>query len=133
MTNDAFTLTSTRGNSLLPVHSSSAPRTARQQSSHWSGVFAMTLCVFALVASEFMPVSLLTPVAADLAVSEGVAGQAIAVSGGFAVLTSLLLPVFARRMDRRAILLWMTALMAVSGAVIASAHGVALYMAGRVL
>ena len=33
----------------------------------------MTLCVFALIASEFMPVSLLTPIATDLGVSEGLA------------------------------------------------------------
>ncbi|WP_239537128.1 hypothetical protein, partial [Serratia marcescens] len=33
----------------------------------------MALCVFALIASEFMPVSLLTPIATDLHVSEGVA------------------------------------------------------------
>jgi hypothetical protein len=32
-----------------------------EQPAYWSGVFAMTLCVFALIASEFMPVSLLTP------------------------------------------------------------------------
>ena len=44
----------------------------------------MTLCVFALIASEFMPVSLLTPIASDLHVSEGLAGQGIAVSGAFA-------------------------------------------------
>ena len=56
----------------------------------WGGVFAMSLCVFALIASEFLPVSLLTPIAADLAITEGQAGQAIAVSGIFAVLTSLL-------------------------------------------
>ena len=31
----------------------------------------MTLRVFALIASEFMPVSLLTPIASDLEVSEG--------------------------------------------------------------
>ena len=41
----------------------------------------MTLCVFALIASEFMPVSLLTPMAADLLVSEGLAGYGIAISG----------------------------------------------------
>jgi hypothetical protein len=35
----------------------------------------MTLCVFVLIASEFMPVSLLTPLAADLGVTEGLAGQ----------------------------------------------------------
>ena len=56
---------------------------------YWSGIFAMTLCVFALIASEFMPVSLLTPIASDLQISEGLAGYGIAISGAFAVLTSL--------------------------------------------
>ena len=32
----------------------------------WSAVGSMALCVAMLIASEFMPVSLLTPVAADL-------------------------------------------------------------------
>ena len=35
----------------------------------WGAVFAMSLAAFVLVASEFMPVSLLTPIAADLHVS----------------------------------------------------------------
>lgn len=35
----------------------------------------MTLCVFVLIASEFMPVSLLTPIARDLGVTEGGAGR----------------------------------------------------------
>lgn len=55
----------------------------------WGAVFALTLCVATLIASEFMPVSLLTPIAAGLHMTEGHAGQAIAVSGVFAVLTSL--------------------------------------------
>ncbi|EEZ3411423.1 MFS transporter [Escherichia coli] len=33
------------------------------QHAYWGGIFAMTLCVFVLIASEFMPVSLLTPIA----------------------------------------------------------------------
>ncbi len=45
-------------------------------------VLAMTLCAGALIASEFLPVSLLTPVASDLRLTEGQAGQAISVSGG---------------------------------------------------
>ncbi|QTQ21966.1 MFS transporter [Klebsiella pneumoniae] len=53
---------------------------------HWSGVLAMTLCVFVLIASEFMPVSLLTPIAGDLHITEGLAGQGIALSGALAVL-----------------------------------------------
>ena len=56
---------------------------------YWSGVLAMTLCVFVLIASEFMPVSLLTPIAGDLHITEGLAGQGIALSGALAVLTSL--------------------------------------------
>lgn len=35
----------------------------------------MTLCVFVLIASEFMPVSLLTPIARDLDVTEGLADR----------------------------------------------------------
>ena len=61
---------------------------AASRSSGWGAVFALTLCVATLIASEFMPVSLLTPIATALHVTEGRAGQAIAVSGIFAVPTS---------------------------------------------
>lgn len=100
---------------------------------HWSGVFAMSLCVFALIASEFMPVSLLTPIADDLHVTQGMAGQGIAVSGAFAVLTSLSISALAGGMDRKTLLLGLTALMAVSGAVVAWAPSYPVYMAGRAL
>lgn len=45
------------------------------QTAAWSSVIAMSVCAFALVASEFLPVSLLTPMATDLQVTEGMAGQ----------------------------------------------------------
>jgi predicted MFS family arabinose efflux permease len=106
---------------------------AEAQPSMWGGVFAMTLCTFALVASEFMPVSLLTPVAVDLKISQGMAGQAISVSGAFAVLTSLSISALADKMSRKTLLLWMTGLMFLSGPVIALAPNYATYMAGRVL
>ncbi|MCO4891239.1 MFS transporter [Cupriavidus sp. WGtm5] len=93
----------------------------------------MTLCVFALIASEFMPVSLLTPMAVDLHVTEGLAGQGIAISGAFAVVTSLFISALAGSMNRKTLLLWLTALMAVSGAVIALAPNYLAYMAGRAL
>jgi len=99
----------------------------------WSGVFAMTACVFALIASEFMPVSLLTPMAVSLHVSEGLAGQGIAISGAFAVLSSLSVAALAGSMDRKTLLLGLTGLMAVSGAVIALAPNYVVYMIGRAL
>ncbi len=93
----------------------------------------MTLCVFALIASEFMPVSLLTPISGDLGVSEGLVGQGIAISGVFAVLTSLSISTLAGGLNRKTLLLSMTALMAFSGAIIALAPSYLIYMVGRAL
>ncbi|WP_186131211.1 MFS transporter [Burkholderia gladioli] len=100
---------------------------------YWSGVFAMTLCVFALIASEFMPVSLLTPIGADLQVSEGWVGYGIAISGAFAVLTSLSISSIAGSMNRKTLLLLMTGLMGVSGLVVGLATNYVTYMIGRAL
>ncbi len=100
---------------------------------NWSGVFAMSLCVFALIASEFMPVSLLTPIATDLLVSEGMAGQGIAISGALAVLTSLSISTLAGGMNRKTLLIGLTTLMAVSGVVVALAPNYLIYMLGRAL
>src|SRR5215203_5777565 len=84
----------------------------------WGAVFALTLCVSTLIASEFMPVSLLTPIASDLHLTEGEAGQAISISGVFAVVASLLIASATRRVDRRGLLLSLTALMLVSGLIV---------------
>lgn len=99
----------------------------------WGAVLAMSLAAFALVASEFMPVSLLTPVAADLHVSEGQAGQGIAVSGAFALVTSLFIATFAARVDRKWLLSALTLLMVVSGTVAALAPDYVTFMVGRAL
>ena len=100
---------------------------------YWSGVFAMTLCVFALIASEFMPVSLITPIATELQITEGMAGQGIAISGAFAVLTSLMISRLAGGMDRKIVLLILTAIMAISGTIVSLAHTFTVYMLGRAL
>ncbi|HHQ4780986.1 TPA: MFS transporter [Aeromonas veronii] len=65
----------------------------------------MSLCVALLIAAEFMPVSLLTPIATDLGASNGMAGLAIAISGLFAVPTSLLIAPLSHRLDRRHVLM----------------------------
>ncbi len=99
----------------------------------WGAVLAMSLAAFALVASEFMPVSLLTPIAADLQITEGQAGQGIAVSGLFALLTSLVIAAIAARVDRKRLLLSLTLLMIVSGTVVAFAPNYLIFMLGRAL
>ncbi|NTE83672.1 MFS transporter [Agrobacterium tumefaciens] len=99
----------------------------------WSAVLCMTLCTFVLIASEFMPVSLLTPIAADLGVSEGNTGQAISVSGIFAVITSLFIAGLTRRLDRRLVVLGLTALLMLSGIVVTLAPSFPVLMLGRAL
>jgi MFS family permease len=105
----------------------------RREAPAWGAVFALTLCVATLIASEFMPVSLLTPIAADLHITEGQAGQAIAVSGMFAVLASLLVSRATCGIDRRIVLLSLTVLMMASGLIVALAPNEAIFMAGRAL
>ncbi len=100
---------------------------------NWGAVLAMSLAAFALVASEFMPVSLLTPLAADLQITEGQAGQGISVSGLFALLTSLLIAGVAARVERKRLLLALTVLMIVSGTVVALAPNYPVFMLGRAL
>lgn len=99
----------------------------------WSAVGSMSMCVALLIASEFMPVSLLTPIAADLHATNGMAGQAISVSGLFAVITSLLIASVVARRDRRYVLLGLTITMLVSLLLIAVAPNFPVLMVARAL
>jgi predicted MFS family arabinose efflux permease len=97
----------------------------------WGAVFALSFGAFALVASEWLPVSLLTPIARDLSITEGQAGQGISVAGAFALLTSLFITSIAGRIDRKTILLAFTGLMIVSGIIVSAAPNYITFMAGR--
>lgn len=99
----------------------------------WGAVMSMTLCVAMLIASEFMPVSLLTPMAEGLHATEGQTGQAISISGLFAIVTSLLVTTVAGKVDRKQVLIAMTGLMLISLVLVAAAPSFAVLMLGRAL
>jgi predicted MFS family arabinose efflux permease len=105
----------------------------RNQPAAWGAVFAVALGAFVLVASEFMPVSLLTPIAADLGITEGQAGQSIGISGAFALFTSLFIARLAGRLDRKLLLVGLTLLMILSGTLAAFAPSYFWFMVGRAL
>ena len=109
------------------------PTDTKVSLSVWSAVGSMSMCVALLIASEFMPVSLLTPIARDLHATDGMAGQAISISGLFAVLMSLCVPSIAARMDRRILLVALTATMLISLLLIASAPNFMVLMIARAL
>ncbi|PKR59742.1 MFS transporter [Thalassospira lohafexi] len=102
-------------------------------SAAWGAVFSMTLGVFGLVTAEFLPVSLLTPIARDLQVSEGLAGQAISTTAIFALITSLLIATVTRRFDRRHVLLSFSVLLIVSSIIVSMAENFAFLLVGRIL
>lgn len=106
---------------------------SRGEASSWAAVTCLSLLTFVLIASEFMPVSLLTPIAADLGITEGQAGQAIAISGLFAVATSLFGNALLRRLDRRTAVLLYTGVLVVSGLAVTFAPNYLVFMAGRAL
>ncbi len=64
---------------------STAAAIAAPREPAWGAVFAMTLGVFGLVTAEFLPASLLTPMAGSLGVTEGVAGQAVTATAAVAL------------------------------------------------
>ncbi|MGO4677893.1 MFS transporter [Bosea sp. 2YAB26] len=99
----------------------------------WGAVLSMALCVAMLIASEFMPVSLLTPMAEGLRATEGQTGQAISISGLFAVAASMVITTAAGTLNRKWVLVAMTAFMLVSLVLVAAAPNFAVLMLGRAL
>lgn len=99
----------------------------------WGAVAAMTLGVFGLVTAEFLPAGLLTPMAADLAVSEGQAGQAVTATAVVALVTSIFVATVTRRIDRRHLLIAFSVLLVASNLMVALTPDLPVLLAGRVM
>jgi predicted MFS family arabinose efflux permease len=99
----------------------------------WGAVISMSLGVFGLVGAEFLPASLLTPMAADLSVTEGMAGQAVTATAAVALVTSLVITAATRKIDRRIVLLAFSMLLILSNLLVAMAPNLPLLLTGRVL
>lgn len=99
----------------------------------WAAVVAVTLGVFSLVTAEFLPSSLLTPMAADIGISEGMAGQSVTVTAITALVVSLFVSAATRSVDRRRLLIGFTLLMVISNLLVALAPNLVVLFTGRVL
>ncbi len=110
-----------------------APESEADARPAWGAVMAMTLGVFGLVGAEFLPASLLTPMADDLGISEGMAGQAVTATAAVALVTSLLITVVTRKLDRRLVLLGLSVLLIFSNILVAMSSNLAMLLVGRVL
>ncbi|MBP6876804.1 MAG: MFS transporter [Phenylobacterium sp.] len=99
----------------------------------WGGVAALSLSVFGLVAAEFLPPSVLTPLASDLGVSLGAAGQAVTATAVVGAIAALLVPVVTSRWDRRLVMLGLLMLLSVSNLMTAAAVNLPMLLAARVI
>ncbi len=99
----------------------------------WNAVYATGFGVAGLSAAEMLPVSLLTPMARGLGISEGMTGQALTTTAVAALVSSLLTAAVTRRLDRRTVLLWLSALQVASNLVVALAPSLLMLLVGRLL
>ncbi|KGB26379.1 MFS transporter [Acetobacter tropicalis] len=96
-------------------------------------VFSLAMGVFGLLTAEFLPASLLTPLAARLGVSEALAEQAITVTAAIAMFSGLLTASLTRRVDRRIVLLAFSVLMIASNLFAALSSSLIVLLIMRVL
>jgi DHA1 family purine ribonucleoside efflux pump-like MFS transporter len=99
----------------------------------WAGVFSLAMGVFGLVTAEFLPASLLTPIAADLGVSDGAAGQAVTATALTGTFAGIFMPILTRHYDRRLVMWSLTSLLVISGIAAAMATNLTTLLAARLL
>ena len=110
-----------------------AEKLQAQERPAWGAVFSMSLGVFALVTAEFLPASLLTPLAEGLQISKGAAGQAVTATALVALITSLFISAATRGIDRRWVLMGLSVLLVISNLIVAGAPGLVTLLIGRIL
>ncbi|WP_312455012.1 purine ribonucleoside efflux pump NepI [Pseudescherichia sp.] len=98
---------------------------------NWSAVFAVAFCVACLITVEFLPVSLLTPMAQDLGISEGTAGQSVTMTAFVAMFASLFITQTIRTTDRRYVVLIFSVLLTLSCLLVSFANSFTLLLIGR--
>ena len=99
----------------------------------WLAVVSLSLTVFGLVTAEFLPASLLTPIAHDLGISEGLAGQAATATAVIGAVAAPSMAIVTRGLDRRLVMLGLTTLLAVSNSMAAVATSFWLLLIARLL
>jgi predicted MFS family arabinose efflux permease len=102
-------------------------------SAHWPAVASLALGVFGLVTAEFLPASLLTAMATDLGVTDGAAGQAVTATALVGAVAAPSIPLLTRRLDRKVVMLALTALLVLSNGLAATADSLAVLLVARVM
>lgn len=100
---------------------------------NWSGIWALAFGVSGIMIGEFLPAGLLTPMAKDLSISEGMAGQTVTTTSIFAVFASLLSAYATRNFDRKKVLLVFSICMMASSLIVYLPTNFQIVLVGRAL
>ncbi|MCK0117205.1 MFS transporter [Isoptericola sp. S6320L] len=111
----------------------STPSPSPSARATWTPVLALTAGITMLVSSEFLPAGVLPGLAADLGVTEGTAGLAVAATAVAGFLTAPTIAVVLPRADRRTVLVALLVIGAVANLIVAVAPAFAVLLVGRLL
>lgn len=106
---------------------------AGESKPNWFGVVALMIGIFAVVTSEFLPASLLSPMAQGLGISEGVAGQAVTVTALVGIVAGPGVGLLFPRLNRRHLMVGLALLAALSNVLVAIAPTFWILLVARVL
>ncbi|NMN71366.1 MFS transporter [Rhizobium sp. 57MFTsu3.2] len=107
------------------------PEPSTWNAATWLAVLSMAATSFALVSAEFLPAGLLTPLAHDLGITEGTAGQVVTATASVGAVTALLSNVLIGRLNRKTVLVGLSALAIGSNILAALATDFSLLLLGR--
>ena len=102
------------------------------QQPKWMAVYAVSLGVAGLITAEFLPVSILSPIAKELNITEGTAGQTMSVTALIAMFSSIFIGIGTHKIDRRWVVLAFSLLQIVSSLLVAFAPNFFVLMLGRI-
>lgn len=106
---------------------------SRLRHSGWLSVSSVAVGSFGTVLSEFLPIGLLPSIASDLGVRIATAGLMVVVTGLAAAVAAPVVTVATSRLDRRVVLVGLSAVLVVSDAVAALAPAFPVLLVARVL
>lgn len=103
------------------THSDLLSPIATQHNGSWLALLSTTFACFAIVTGEFLVIGVLNNIAQDFQISAGTAGLTVTATAVAGMLASLLIPVYAKTLDRRYVLLSLVLLMIVANLITALA------------
>ncbi|CAM2983996.1 major facilitator superfamily transporter [Ectopseudomonas mendocina] len=115
----------------MPHPASTVPDQSGVSPAAWWAVVSLALGAFGLVTAEFLPISLLTPMATELGASNGVVGQAITATAVVAAFAGPFVVLGSGRLDRQKIVWGLMVVLVLSSILSAYAETVSVLLIAR--